>query len=71
MVGDQEMILARNIDCRSILQKTFEAIWAGSFKIRAKIKIQEQFSVCLTSQTSLLMCHDMVLKKEDILHANS
>ena len=71
MVGDQEMILARNIHCRSILQKTFEAIWAGSFKIWAKIKIQEQFSVRLTLQTSLLMCHDMVLKKEDILHANS
>ena len=45
------------------LQKYFaeniEAIWAGSLKMWAKIEIQEQFSVCLTSQTSLLMLHDM------------
>ena len=32
-----------------------EAIWACSFKIRAKIEIQQQFSVRLTSQTSLLV----------------
>ena len=32
-----------------------EAIWACSFKIRAKIEITEQFSVRLTSQTSLLV----------------
>ena len=31
-----------------------EAIWASSFKIRANTEIQEQFSVRLTSQTSLL-----------------
>ena len=33
--------------------ENIEAIWASSFKIRAKIEIQEQFSVRLTSQTSL------------------
>ena len=55
--GRQEMILARNIDCRNI-----EAIWASSFKIRAKIEIQEHFSVHLTSQTSLWMSCDMVLQ---------
>ena len=32
-----------------------EAIWASSFKVRAKIDIQEQFSLSLTSQTSFLM----------------
>ena len=64
MVGDQEMILARNINCRSILQKTLEAIWAGSLKMRVKIKIQEQFSVRLTSQTSLLMCHDWYVSQK-------
>ena len=32
-----------------------EAIWASVSKIRAKIKIQEQFSVRVASQTSLLM----------------
>ena len=45
------------------LQKYFaeniEAIWAGSLKMWAKIDIQEQFSVRLTLQTSLLMLHDM------------
>ena len=48
------------------LQKYFpeniEAIWASSFKIRAKIEIQEHFSVHLTSQTSLCMSRDMVLQ---------
>ena len=41
------------------LQKYFteniEAIWASSFKIWTKIEIQEQYSVHLTSQTSLLV----------------
>ena len=60
--GRQEMILARNIDCRSTFQKTLEAIWTSSFKIRAKIEIQEHFSVHLTSQTSLCMSCDMVLR---------
>ena len=32
-----------------------EAIWAGSFKVRAKIDVQEQFSLSLTSQTSFLV----------------
>ena len=31
------------------------AVWASSFKIRAKIEIQEQFSMRLTSRTNLLM----------------
>ena len=34
-----------------------EAIWASIFKKGVKINIQEQFSVRLTSQTSLLMNH--------------
>ena len=35
--------------------ENIEAICDGSFKIRAKIEIREQFSVRLSSQTSLLM----------------
>ena len=31
------------------------AVWVSSFKIRAKIEIQEQFSMRLTSRTNLLM----------------
>lgn len=31
------------------------AIWTISFKMRAKIKIQEQFSLCLTLQMSFLL----------------
>ena len=34
-----------------------EAIWASIFKKGVKIKIQEQFSVRLTSQKSFLMNH--------------
>ena len=35
--------------------ENIEAVWVSSFKIRAKIEMQEQFSVRLTSHTSLHM----------------
>ena len=60
--GNHKRILARNIDCRSTFQKNIKAIWAVSFKIRARIEIQEHSSVHLTSQTSLCMSHDMILQ---------
>ena len=42
------------------IPENVEAIWASSFKIRLKIELQsEQFSVCLTSHTSLFMSCDM------------
>ena len=46
--------------------ENIEAAWVSSFRMRAKIEMQEQFSVRITSQTSLLissyMSCDMFLK---------
>ena len=55
------VILARNIDYKSTLQKTLKQFGLVASK-GAKIEIQEQFSVRLTSQTSLLMSRDMFLQ---------
>ena len=52
--GDQEMILARNIDFRSILQKPLKQFGPAASKYeRSKMEIKEQLSVNLTPQTSL------------------
>ena len=52
--GDQEMILARNTDYRSILQKPLKQFGPAASKYeRSKMEIKEQLSVRLTSQTSL------------------
>ena len=52
--GDQEMILARNIDYRSILQKPLKQFGPAASKYeRWKMDIKERLSVRLTSQTSL------------------
>ena len=42
------------IYCKKYFTENIEA-WARSFKIRAKIEIQEQLSLRLTSQRSLLL----------------
>ena len=60
--GQQELILAEILTAEELSKKNIEAIWASSFKIRAKIEIQEHFLVHLTSQTSLCMSRDMVLQ---------
>ena len=52
--GDQEMILARNIDYRSILQKPLKQFGLAASKYeRWKMDMKERLSVRLTSQTSL------------------
>ena len=52
--GDQEMILARNIDFRSILQKPLKKFGPAASKYeRSKMAIKEQLWVNLTPQTSL------------------
>ena len=54
--GDQEMILARNIDFRSILQKPLKQFGPAASKYeQSKMEIKEQLSVRLTSQTSLFV----------------
>ena len=52
--GDEEMILDRNIDYRSILQKTLEQ-FLGQQLQKTKVEIKEQLSLRLSSHTSLLM----------------
>ena len=52
--GDQEMILARNTDFRSILQKPLKQFGPAASKYeQSKMEIKEQLSVNLTPQTSL------------------
>ena len=47
--GDQEMILARNTDYRSILQKPLKQFGPAASKYeRSKMEIKEQLSVNLT-----------------------
>ena len=57
----QSFLMIKNCCLQWIIQKQkfstekMRAIWTISFKMRAKIKIQEQFSLCLTLQMSFLL----------------